>query len=59
MVRSDEEEGTESSKSRELSKQIESHVVVLDDDQPRTATTAPNRGFRDTKNLAGPVIFQA
>ena len=43
MVSSDEEEGTESSKSRELSKQIDSHVVVLDDNQPRTAATAPNR----------------
>lgn len=35
---SNEEEGLESLESRELSKQIDSHMVVLDDDQPRTST---------------------
>nr|POF24674.1 hypothetical protein CFP56_67247 [Quercus suber] len=39
---SDEEEGTESSEARELSKQIDSHVVVLDYDNSRTATTTSN-----------------
>ena len=37
---SDEEEGAESSESQELSRQIDSHVVVLNEDQPRTGTTA-------------------
>ena len=36
---SSKEEGTESLESRELSKQIDSHVVVLDDDNPRTTST--------------------
>ena len=36
---SKEEEGTESLESRELSKQIDSHVVVSDDDNPRTTST--------------------
>lgn len=33
---SDEEKGVESPESQELSWQIDFHVVVLDDDQPRT-----------------------
>lgn len=36
---SDKEEGLESPESRKLSKQIDSHVVVLDNNQPRTATS--------------------
>ena len=35
----EEEEGMESPESRDLSKQIDSHVVVLDDDNPRTTST--------------------
>lgn len=42
-VSSDEEEDAESSESRELSKQIDFHVVVLDDDQPRTAATTSDQ----------------
>lgn len=38
--RSNEEEGAESAKSRELSQQIDSHLVVLNKDQPRAGTTA-------------------
>lgn len=37
---SDEEEGAVSLESRELSRRIDSHVVVLDDDQPRNEATA-------------------
>ena len=40
---SDEEKGVESLESRELSKKINSHVVVLNDDQPRTAGTTLDR----------------
>ena len=36
---SSDKEGSESLESRELSKQINSHVVVLDDDNPRANTT--------------------
>ena len=36
---SEEEEGMESPESRDISKQINSHVVVLDDDNPRTTST--------------------
>ena len=39
QVSNDKEEGSESLESRELSKQINSHVVVLDDDNPRANTT--------------------
>lgn len=39
---SDEDEGKESPKTRELSEQIDSHVVVLDDDNPRAVTTSSN-----------------
>lgn len=35
----DEEECSESPESRELSKQIDFHVVVLDNDQPRNSTS--------------------
>ena len=36
---SDNDEGGESLKSQELSWQIDSHVVVLDDKQPRTGVS--------------------
>nr|POE61247.1 hypothetical protein CFP56_61493 [Quercus suber] len=39
----EEEEGTESLKTRELSQQIDSHVVVLDEDNLTTATTSTIR----------------
>ena len=39
---SGEEEGADSLESRKLSKQIDSHVVGLDDDNPRTTTVALN-----------------
>lgn len=39
----DEEKSAESPKIRELSWQIDSHVVVLNDDQPRTGATAPDQ----------------
>lgn len=32
---SDDDEGSESPESRELSRQIDSHIVVIDDEQPR------------------------
>lgn len=35
--RSDKDEGSESPESKDLSRQIDSHVVVLDDDQLRTS----------------------
>ena len=35
-----EDEGTKSPETRELSQQIDSHVVVLDDDNLRTTTTS-------------------
>lgn len=38
----DEEEGTESLESRELLKQIDSHVVELDDNNLRNITVVPN-----------------
>lgn len=36
QARDEEEEGAESSKSRELSQQMNFHVVVINEDQPRT-----------------------
>ena len=39
---SNEEEGTETPKANELSKQIDSHVVVLDYDNIRTTATTSN-----------------
>ena len=39
---SNEEEGIETPKAKELSKQIDSHVVVLDDDNSRTTATISN-----------------
>lgn len=38
--RSEEKEGTESSKMGELSQQIDSHVVLLNEDNSRTAATS-------------------
>ena len=37
---SDEDEGTKSPKTKELSQKIDSHVMVVDDDNLRTATTS-------------------
>ena len=45
---SDKEEGTESPESQELSRQIGSHVVVLDDDQSRTKATTSNQTAQPT-----------
>lgn len=46
----DEEEGSESPVSREMSRQIYSNVVVLDDDQPRTSTPTSD------KNTSQPIV---
>lgn len=45
---SDEDEGAESPESRELSRQIDSHVVVLDDDQPRIGATTSDQTAQPT-----------
>lgn len=54
---SEEEEGAESSESNELSRQIDSHVVVLDDDQLRNGaatsslTAQPTVTFCPSSNV--------
>ena len=46
---SDNDEGGESPKSRELSRKIDSHVMVLDDKQPRT-------GVSMSEKIAQPMV---
>ena len=47
---SEEEEGMKSPESRKLSMQIDSHVVALDDDNPRTTATT------SSPDVAQPIV---